>query len=94
MDYYWIRDYGHRQVKVLYRRQPIPECFNLRVRGHYWRHPKTTQERRINSSYLLEGGKVRGRRKPNRLPNLYDDQYVSNLGTKSWKRTKKRKQWM
>jgi len=94
MDYYWIRNYGHRQIKVIYRREPIPGIWKSKLPGRAWRHPRTTQERKVNIFYLLEGGRIRGKRRPNRLPTLYDDQYISNLGIRSWKRTKKRKQWM
>jgi len=93
MDYYWIKNHGYRQIKVIYRREPVPGIHRHKPR-RYWRHPKTTQERRINIFYLFEGGKIRGKRRPNRLPTVYDDQYISNLGMRSWKRTKKRKQWM
>lgn len=59
-----------------------------------WRHVKTYQEKKAYYDTLEQDYpvKVRGRRKPDQLPDLWDDQYAHN--DKSWKtQTKRRHQW-
>ncbi len=54
------------------------------------RHPKTTQEIRINTS--PENKKfVRGKRRKKHLPNSWDDIFIDQVGkkNKSWKNTRK-----
>ena len=82
-----------------YRRGPVPRTGRIKRRGYRCgttlRHPRTTQERRINLGHELEGIKIRGSRSYKRLPNLYDDEIRSDLNDRSWKVfSKKRKQWM
>lgn len=52
--------------------------------GRYFRHPRTTAEKRIaaDEEHKLF---VRGRRSIRNLPEIYDDMYRSRLGSKSWK---------
>jgi hypothetical protein len=47
---------------------------------HWLRHPKTKQEKKEAETAKEEGVKVRGKRSPRNLPDLYDDKPVgSNL---------------
>lgn len=47
---------------------------------HWLRHPKTKQEKKEAGKAKEEGVKVRGKRSPRNLPDLYDDKPVgSNL---------------
>jgi len=80
--------------KLRYRQDPIPGTGNKKRYGRYFRRPRTTQEKRAYFDHIRQGARVRGRRHPCNLPDVYDDRYISNLSTGSWKRTKKRKQWM
>jgi hypothetical protein len=55
----------------------------------YFRHPRTTQEKKAYYDAIEQGVKVRSKRKPHQLLDVYDDIYVS-----SWKaRSKAKKQW-
>lgn len=61
-------------------------------KGHIFRHPHTSQERRCGYAYSRY---VRPNRRPNALPNSWDDYLRSDLYyNKSWKNKKKTKQWM
>jgi len=58
----------------------------------YFRHPKTTQERR---AYYSHAPFVRAKRRPTSLPDWWDDICPSTYCNRSWKvRFRKRKQWM
>lgn len=59
-----------------------------------WRHVRTLNEKKAYYDTLEQEVpiKVRGRRKPNVLPDLWDDQYAH--AEKNWKRqSKRRHQW-
>lgn len=81
----------YNQNKPEFRNGPVPGTghgYNRR----WLRHVKTTNERRQNSDPEVYDY-VRPARRPNALPNLYDD--IPRQYSKSWKDcTKKRKQWM
>ncbi len=73
-----------------FRKDPVPGTGNGRWHS-YWRHPKTTQERKITCS--CNDRYTRGKRR--NLPNTWDDIRRSDILVKhSWKKLKKRKQWM
>ena len=56
------------------------------------RHMKTTQELRWYYAHK-EYVRIRGRRTPKQLPNLWND-FWHGRREKGWKRTKKKRQWM
>lgn len=61
-------------------------------KSYYFRHPRTTQERRWNIAHKKY---VRGRRSPRLIPCAWEDQYRWTADCKSWKaKFKKRRQWM
>jgi len=63
------------------------------ISGHYFRCPKTTAEKRMNSDpdHIPY---VRGRRKTVNLPDAWDDRIIKS-GKRSWKLMYKcRNQWM
>lgn len=78
-----------------FRAEPVPGIHKYKnsFRDCY-RHPKTTQELRLvepHSEYV----RVRGKRTKNHLPTWYDDMPVADYrNSRSWKRTKKKRQWM
>lgn len=65
----------------------------MSARKHgYFRHPRTTQERRWNEAHR---GYVRGRRSPKIIPSAWEDMMKSRDDSKCWKdKFKKPKQWM
>lgn len=69
--------------------KPIARCGN-KFR-HYFRCPKTTNEKRYNAIPEYKHY-VRGRRKVSHLPTAWDDYFVHT--EKNWKRLKVRKQYM
>lgn len=74
-----------------FRNGPVPYTgYGNKAGGCYFRSPRTTQELRRNSWDEKYARKRRCRR---HLPNAWDDLPSSGYG-KSWKRQKKRKQWM
>lgn len=75
-----------------YRYDPVPYIhkYTNRVRSYY-RHVRTTQELRW---YYAHKKYIRSKRSPKNLVNTWDDVYISDNYTRSWKRTKKSKQWM
>lgn len=85
----WIR-YWKKQLPE-FRKGPVPNTGKFS--GYrYFRHMKTTQERRKNSDPEVYEY-VRPARRSDNLPNSYDD--ITRDYYKSWKHcTKKRKQWM
>lgn len=93
-----IIDYRHsvrmsRIPSYVYRYDPVPYVY--RWRGHrtsVYRHPKTTQERKLSLAYPEY---VRAKRRANNLPDTWDDYTRSDIAIKkSWKKIKKRRQWM
>jgi hypothetical protein len=89
--------YRHQKTALIahFRFDPVPGTGNRGSRrfGNWYKKPKTTQERRLSYAY---GEKyVRGARRDGNLPNAYDDYPRSDRFIKrSWKKCKKRKQWM
>lgn len=55
------------------------------------RSPRTTNEKRDAAASEADGIKVRAKRTHRRLPDVYDDIFITE--SKSWKRAKRRKQW-
>ena len=45
-------------------------------------------------SYEASDVRIRGKRSIPNLPTAWDDIYNNNMSIRSWKRTKKKKQWM
>jgi len=80
-------------VKCLFRAGPIPGNDGRRWRAKYscLRHMKTTQERRWSQA---DKQYTRASRNKANLPNHWDDRDRADIGDKSWKRRKKKKQWM
>lgn len=73
-----------------FRNGPVPGTG--RGRSKYFRAPRTTQERKTATAHKEF---VRGRRSCSNLPDTYDDIIRSDRCDKySWKKQKKRKQWM
>ena len=86
--YQWTVGYKNFQG---FRNGPVP---HTRKRGKYraYRHPQTNQERRLS---CLDKEFVRKSRNKTSLPTNYDDIRRSDINNKrSWKKNKKRKQWM
>lgn len=57
--------------------------------SNYLRHPKTRNEMRANCDDCDGIIKIRPRRKPLALPNLWDDVPRGDWGHRSWKRHRK-----
>jgi len=91
---YWIKKYMCKIKPVFfkYRFDPVPGIHHFKnsIR-HYYRHIKTTQERRWS---LAHKKYIRGKRRFTAIPNSWDDFKNSSNYIKNWKRTKKDKQWM
>lgn len=81
-------------IKLKFRFDPVPGTGGYKNLGRFYRNIKTTQERKFccdpeHKPY------IRGKRSMKNLPEAWDDIWNSKeLIKKSWKRTKKRKQWM
>ena len=72
-----------------FRNGPVPYT-GVRHWGHYHRKVRTTQELRANEDHKEF---TRGKRR--NLPSWYDDVRIAERDNKySWKKQKKRKQWM
>lgn len=73
-----------------YRQGPVP---GIHKHGHYigFRHPKTTQERK---QHFTNKKFVRAKRNANNLVDAWDDIFRSDTLSRTWKNTKKKKQWM
>ena len=87
------RDFRSRYNSIYFRFRfdPVPytACTNY---GHYYKRPRTTQERRLS---FKDKEYVRPRRNYRTLVNSWDDYVRSDLKIKrSWKKKKVRKQWM
>ena len=84
----WRRKYHY----FCYRYDPVPFTGRgSRLYHNIWRHPKTTQERRLS---FADPEFVRGKRSSRNIPNCWDDWYRTDLDNRSWKKNKVRKQWM
>ena len=75
-----------------YRYDPVPGVHHYRKGRSYYRHIATVQELRWYHAHKDEV-KIRAKRTPRFLPNLWDDVPYARR-EKGWKRTKKRKQWV
>ena len=75
-----------------YRKDPVPGVHARKRIGSYYRSFRTMNERR--AFFACDEKLVRGSRRPKSLPNNWDDEVVTKMCTRSWKRTKKQKQWM
>ena len=84
--WYWKSEHNNYPG---FRNGPVPytgKCLN----SNWYRHPCTRQERRLNYAYK---GYTRGKRR--NLPTDWDDYGRADIRIKqSWKKRKKRKQWM
>lgn len=84
---------SYRQNKmncVAFRGGPIPHISVKNRRGSYYRHPKTTQEKRMSQKEYKTFCRAS---RCNHLPSAYDDMFRSVPG--SWKSNYKcKKQWM
>lgn len=76
-----------------FRYDPIPHTGRRRWRfGCWYKKPCTTQEKRWNIAHFKY---VRGKRHPKYLATSWDDYVRSDVRTRrSWKKIKKKKQWM
>jgi hypothetical protein len=76
-----------------FRYDPVPHTGHRKWSfKNFYKTPHTVQEKRWNTAHIEY---VRGSRHPSRLPNPWDDCPRSDAFIKrSWKKTKKRRQWM
>jgi len=84
-----INHYSHTS-SYKYRETPVP-CINSHRYRRLFRCPRTTQERRFNEYHSIF---VRGRRSTRNLPTAFDDLSNKSLCIRTWKRTKKTKQYL
>lgn len=81
-----------------FRNGPVPSTGKKSSYRNYFRHMRTTSERRISAisecdEELLEYGvRIRGRRNHKNLPNAWDDEYRRDINTRNWKKYRKH-QW-
>lgn len=76
-------DYFHRKRMFKYRDGVVPYTRKRKASRNYFRHIKTTQERRWYRAWEDEGIKIRKRRSDKTLPNSWDD--ISKQYHKNWK---------
>ena len=87
-----IRSYiCRRTVLCRFRIDPVPYTKKYRHIGSCFRHVRTYNELK---SYEASDVRIRGKRSIPNLPTAWDNVYNSNMSIRSWKRTKKKKQWM
>jgi hypothetical protein len=81
-------------VPVKFRYDVIPGVHHIKSRfREFYKRPKTLQEMRMY--YKYGPFYVRGKRRPRNLPNAFDDVVRADCKVKkSWKKNKKKKQWM
>lgn len=96
---YYLEYYRKRYpwLQPVYRKDPIPFTGRLRRRfGHFYRKMNSClQERRANITAKEFGVHVRPKRTNRYLPDPWDDLPRGDCFNKrSWKKNKKRKQWM
>lgn len=93
-DSYSWRSWQFRRIEknwLGFRSGPVPHTgYGNKAGGSWYRRPRTTQELRRNS---WDYKHARKRRCKKLLPNAWDDLPRHSRG-RSWKRQKKRKQWM
>lgn len=91
--FYGIRSfYVYRHIVLCrFRIDPVPYTKKYRRIGSCFRHVRTHNELK---SYEASDVRIRGKRSIPNLPTAWDDVYNSNMSIRSWKRTKKKKQWM
>lgn len=78
-------------LEVEFRKEPVP-CTGRRYYGHYWRRPRTSQEKRMSCD--PEYAEFYRKRRGNHLPSVWDDLPRSDVEDISWKScTKNRHQW-
>lgn len=83
-----------KKFKLKFRYDPVPYTGDFKGYGVYLRKIKTTQEKRYSCDPEHKPY-IRGKRTCRNLPEAWDDIPVSlYLNKRSWKRIKKRKQWM
>lgn len=89
------------QIYVEFRKDPIPRLWDWThdSRKCIFRKIKTQQERKMWYAHLEDekeyGHKLaRQRRSANALPDSWEEFIKEKMRIRSWKRTKKRKQWM
>jgi hypothetical protein len=82
-----------RYVVYRYRFDPVPGIHNYK-NYNLFRKPATTQEKKYACDPEHKPY-IRGKRRLSYLPEAWDDIFISNnLNKRSWKKIKKRKQWM
>ena len=90
--FYGIRSFTCRPtVLCRFRIDPVPYTKKYKRIGSCFRHVRTYNELK---SYEASDVRIRGKRSIPNLPTAWDDVYNSNMSIRSWKRTKKKKQWM
>ena len=82
-----------KNINFKYRFDPVPYTgrYKNTIRSYY-RHPKTTNERRQSCKKNIQQY-IRPKRNFKNLINCYDDHYIADNQTRSWKRSKKLRQW-
>jgi len=90
-----FRNFFLSKERAVFRFDPVPGTGKKNWHfGHFYKTACCTQERRLHGD-PDHREYSRGGRFPTNLPNAWDDYPKSrNYGTKSWKRVKKKKQWM
>lgn len=90
--FYGIRPFIRRPtILCRFRIDPVPYTKKYRRIGSCFRHVRTYNELK---SYEASDVRIRGKRSIRNLPTAWYDVYNSNMSIRSWKRTKKKKQWM
>jgi hypothetical protein len=82
-----------RKYDYVYRQTPVPHTGRRRwYFRSYYKHPKTTQEKRQGYEYKEF---IRGKRHPANLPDVWEDHPRGDVRSrKSWKNKKIKRQWM
>jgi len=83
--YFWWYELSRRKgiSEYTFRYEPIPHTGNNRYSGHYFRYPKTTNEKR--QSYACDKKYIRAKRNSLTLVDAYDDLPRSQHKIKTWK---------
>jgi len=91
----WVSEFWKSKKQARFRYDPVPGTGVKNWKfGNFYKTACCTQERRLygDSDHRKYS---RGKRYPANLPNAWDDYPKSRTwGYKSWKRVKKKKQWM
>mgnify|MGYP006894313069 CR=1 FL=1 len=80
-----------QEKSYMFRKDPVPNIGNLKGYKRYYRHMRTTQERRYASAPEYKPY-VRAKRNTSNLPDVYNDIYRHY--DSSWKNKKIKNQWM